>query len=339
MSDLYFFLSIILFSFLITELIRRYTFKKKLLDTPNERSSHTIPTPRGGGLAIVIIFLVSVFFIKSLSIGIIWALLGSGILAAGIGFWDDYGYISAKWRLLSHFIAAFWALYWLGGISALQFFGFDSTTSWVGFGLVTFLLVWLLNLFNFMDGIDGIAASEAVFVACSGAYFAWLLDLEYLSFILLSLAASTFGFLLLNWSPAKIFMGDVGSGFLGLILGVIAYESILKGVSVWIWGILLAVFIVDSGVTLTRRIFNGEKWYKAHCSHAYQNAAKIWGHKKVTISVILINLFYLFPLSHIAYLEPNYAIYILFLAYMPLVFIALKLKAGKAEVYKKIAKD
>ena len=329
MNEVYIYPVIIVFSFLFTELIRRYTLNNNFLDTPNERSSHTIPTPRGGGIAFVIIFLLSLFFIKSLPTGIIWALLGSGILAAGIGFWDDYGQLSAKWRLLSHFIAAFWALYWLGGVSALQIFGFDSITSWIGFGLIIFLLVWLLNLFNFMDGIDGIAASEAVFVACAGAYFAWMLDLEYLTFILLSLAAATFGFLLLNWSPAKIFMGDVGSGFLGLILGVIAYESILKGVSVWIWGILLAVFLVDSGVTLTRRFFNGEKWYEAHCSHAYQNAAKKWGHKKVTISVILINLFYLFPLSHIAYSEPNYAIYMFLLAYMPLVFIALKFKAGK----------
>jgi Fuc2NAc and GlcNAc transferase len=181
-------------------------------------------------------------------------------------------------------------LYCLGGIPEFQFLDFSLDAGWFGIGVVAFVLVWLLNLFNFMDGIDGIAASEAIFVSSAGAFFSWLMGSDNISIILLILAASTTGFLALNWPPAKIFMGDVGSNFLGLIIGVIAYASILEGASVWIWLILLAVFLVDSGVTLLRRILNGEKWHEAHCSHAYQHAAKKWGHKKVTISVILINI-------------------------------------------------
>ncbi len=328
MNNLFFFSSIVFTSLLLTELIRRYTLKKNLLDTPNERSSHSVPTPRGGGLSIVVIFLVVLGFSDLFSTDIIFALIGSGILIAAIGFWDDQGHIVAKWRLLFHFIAAFWVLFWLGEIPEFHFLGFNIDAGWLGTVVVAFLLVWLLNLFNFMDGIDGIAASETVFVSCGGAYFTWLYGLENLSFISLVLAASTTGFLILNWPPAKIFMGDVGSGFLGLMLGVIAFTSILQGMSGWIWLILLGLFLVDSGITLLKRILSGEKPSEAHCSHAYQNAARKWGHKRVTISVIIINLFWLLPLASIAYLKPDISLLVTLVAYSPLIIVAIKLKAG-----------
>ena len=131
-----------------------------------------------------------------------------------------------------------------------------------------------------MDGIDGIATSEAIFMSSADAFFCWLLGSDTISIILLILAVSTAGFLALNWLPVKIFMGDVGSSYLGLIIGVIAYESILEGASTWIWLNLLAIFLIDSAVTLLRRILNGEKWHEEHCSYAYQYAAKKWGIKK-----------------------------------------------------------
>ncbi len=334
MSNLLLFSFIVLISLLLTELIRRYSLKKNLLDTPNARSSHSIATPRGGGLSIVVCFLVVVAFSDLIPSDIVFALLGSGLLVAVVGFWDDQSHIAARWRLLSHFMAATWVVFWLGGIPEFQFLGFSIDAGWIGMVIVAFLLVWLLNLFNFMDGIDGIAASETVFVACAGAYFSWLNGSENLTYIALILAAATMGFLILNWSPAKIFMGDVGSGFLGLMLGIIAYASILQGVSIWIWLILLAVFLVDSGVTLLRRILNGQKWYEAHCSHAYQHAARKWGHKRVTISVIIINLFWLFPLAGLSYLKPDFGLWITLLAFTPLIIIALKFKAGINDVIK-----
>lgn len=194
MSYLFIFCLIIISSFLLTELIRRYALKNNYLDIPNERSSHTVPTPRGGGLSIVIIFLIAVVFTDLLPIDTVWALIGSGVLVAGIGFWDDHGHIAAKWRLLAHILAAFWALYWLGKISEFQFLGYSINAGWIGIGLAAFLLVWLLNLFNFMDGIDGIAASEAIIVSCGGALLSWLNGLEGLTFISLVLAAATTGF-------------------------------------------------------------------------------------------------------------------------------------------------
>jgi len=328
MNNLLFYSCIILSSLILTELIRRYSLKKDLIDIPNERSSHSIATPHGGGLAIVVCFLVAIGFSDLLANNIVFALIGSGVLIAAVGFWDDQGHIAARWRLLSHFMAAAWVLFWLGGLPEFQFLGFSIDAGWTGMVVVAFLLVWLLNLFNFMDGIDGIAASETIFVACAGAYFSWLNGFENLSFISFVLAAATVGFLILNWSPAKIFMGDVGSGFLGLMLGIIAYANILEGSSVWLWLILLAVFLVDSGVTLLRRILNGEKWYEAHCSHAYQHAARKWGHKRVTISTIIINLFWLFPLAVFSHLNPDLGLALTLLAFTPLIIIALKFKAG-----------
>ena len=315
-------------SFVLTELIRQYTINNELIDIPNERSSHSMPTPRGGGLSLVIIFLFGISFVDSISKDILFALLGSGFIVAGIGFLDDHGHVPAKWRLLVHFMASFWVLYWLGSITEFHFFNITITSSFISGGLAAFLLVWLLNLFNFMDGIDGIAATEAIFVSLAGAFFSWSYGLESIMFIGLILAASIIGFLFLNWPPAKIFMGDVGSGFLGLMIGVIAYASILEGVSVWIWIILLALFLTDSGITLLRRILKRDKWYEAHCSHAYQHAARKWGHKTTTISVLLINLFFLFPMALMVQLYPAFSFWITLFTFLPLIYIALKFKAG-----------
>jgi len=328
MNNVFFYTGLIISSFALTELIRRYSLKLNFLDQPNERSSHIVAIPRGGGLAIVVCFLLAVVIIDKSSSNITYVIMGAGILVSVIGLWDDYGHIAAKWRLLSHFVAVFWGLYWLGEIPTFQFLDFNINPNWFGSILIAIMMVWLLNLFNFMDGIDGIAASETIFVASAGAYFLWVNDSENITFISLALAASTIGFLILNWSPAKIFMGDVGSGFLGLMLGIIIYASLLNGMTLWVWLILLAVFLVDSGVTLLRRIFNREKWYEAHCSHAYQHAARKWGHKKVTISVVIVDLFWLFPLAIFSHFKPDFGLWITLLAFIPLIVVAFKLKAG-----------
>jgi len=332
MNMLFIFSFVVLISFLFTMLIINYALKKNILDVPNERSSHSISTPRGGGLSIVFIFLFTIAISDFNSTDIVFAIIGAGILVATVGFFDDQGHIAAKWRLLSHFMAAFWVMFYLGAINELQFSDHNIYLGWVGIVICAFSLVWLLNLFNFMDGIDGIAASETIFVSSAGAYFSWISGFESQTFISVTLAASTLGFLFLNWHPAKIFMGDVGSGFLGLMVGIIAYASILEGDSVWVWVVLLGVFIVDSGITLFRRIFNGDKWYEAHCSHAYQHAARKWGHKRVTIATILINIFWLFPIAYLVYFYPKIGGYLALSAYVPLIILALKFQAGTAVV-------
>jgi Fuc2NAc and GlcNAc transferase len=330
--NIYLFLYIFLASFVLVTVIHFFLIKFEVLDTPNIRSLHSIATPRGGGLAIAVCFLVVVGFSVNLPNDIVFAIIGSGILTVAVGFWDDQVHIAARWRLLSHFMAAAWVLFFLGEPPVLQVSGFNINMGWFGVVAVAFCLVWLLNLFNFMDGVDGIAASETIFVACAGAYFSWLIGLDDLSYISLVLASSTMGFLVLNWPPARIFMGDVGSGFLGLMLGVIAYISILKGGSIWIWLILLGAFLTDSSITLLRRIISGDKWYEAHCSHAYQHAASKWGHKRVTVTTNLINICWLFPVAYMAYLYEEIAVLLVFLAYAPLIIMAVKFKAGIATI-------
>ncbi|MBP5100654.1 glycosyl transferase, partial [Pseudomonas protegens] len=144
-------------SLLLTWVLRRYALARSLMDIPNSRSSHTVPTPRGGGVAIVLSFLAAapllsvLVDVPLLSIGALW---GAGALIAVVGFLDDHGHIAARWRLLAHFIAAIWALTWLGGLPAINVLGMDLNLSWLGHICAVFYLVWMLNLYNFMDGID-----------------------------------------------------------------------------------------------------------------------------------------------------------------------------------------
>ena len=327
----YTFIPIFIASFALTAIVRLLSIKYNLFDKPNERSSHSVLTPRVGGMAIALTFFASVFYAElafSVEVSLFNSLLFSGMLIAGIGFWDDLKDISSKFRLLVHLLAGINVIYWLNGSPPINIMGatFESNTFTILVSVV--LLVWFLNLFNFMDGIDGIAASQTIFVSSAGAYFSWLSGLDMLFYISLALSFSTLGFLIFNWPPAKIFMGDVGSGFLGLTIGILAYSNAMEGVSLWIWLILFSVFLVDSTYTLIVRFITGKKWYMAHCSHGYQHAARRFGHKKVTISVTLINLFWLFPVSYLSYLYQDYGIVCFMVAVLPLIYLVKKFNAG-----------
>ena len=198
--------------------------------------------------------------------------------------------------------------------------------------LAILALVWLLNLFNFMDGIDGIAASETIFVSLMSFLFGLNSGDEVLALLSAILLASGAGFLLWNWSPAKIFMGDVGSGFIGFSLGVMALLSMQHGsMTVWTWVLLLGVFIVDATVTLLQRYIQNERWYEGHASHGYQNAARRYkSHSKVTITVIVINCVWLAPLAWLSVNRPGWGFYLALLGITPLVMLATRLQAGKA---------
>lgn len=327
-------------SFLGTGAVRAYALQKCLMDVPNQRSSHASPTPRGGGLSIVITFLSAIgflFVIEEISRPTFMALFWGGGLISAIGFLDDHHHIAARWRIMIHFIAAAWALYWLGGLPAVPLSKLYWVVGWSGNLIALMALVWNLNLFNFMDGIDGIAAIEAISVAGGAAAIIFLQQGANIEFVLLLfLAASCAGFLVWNWPPAKIFMGDVGSGFLGYILGVFALLTAASGtLSVWVWVILLSVFLVDATVTLLRRLLRGERVYEAHCSHAYQRTARLYSsHKKVTFTVLGINIFWLFPLAWTAAMRPNTGLFLTMVAVFPLVILTLKFGAGKEEPQK-----
>lgn len=321
-------------SLLLTNQLRRYALARSLMDIPNERSSHKVPTPRGGGVAVVLGFLAAIVVLVLsglLARPVFMALFGAGALVALIGFLDDHGHIAARWRLLAHFCGAGWALVWLGGFPPLSLLGYPFDLGWTGHVLASIGLVWLLNLYNFMDGIDGIAGVEAVTV-CLGATLLYGLAAPdgtewYPPMLLL---AATAGFLFWNFPPAKIFMGDAGSGFLGLILGILAVQS--AGVSSPLffgWIILLGVFIIDATVTLVRRVLRGEKFYEAHRSHAYQYASRKHGaHRPVTLVVGLINLLWLLPLAAAVATGFLDGVAGVVVAYVPLLFVALRYKAG-----------
>jgi Fuc2NAc and GlcNAc transferase len=330
--------SLAVMAWFLTALLRRYALARSLLDVPNARSSHSLPTPRGGGVAIVVAFLAGLCLAFFAGLGIaaelFYALLGAGLGIALLGFLDDHGHIAARWRLLGHFLAAAWALYWLGGLPPLAVFGGLLQLSWIGHVLAAFYLVWLLNLYNFMDGIDGIASVEAICVCLGGAILYALLETSLLTDLpLLMLAAAVLGFLLWNFPPARIFMGDAGSGFLGIVLGVLSLQAAwISPVLLWGWLILLGVFIVDATLTLLRRLLRGEKVYEAHRSHAYQYASRQFGrHLPVTLAVLAINLFWLLPMAVVVTLGWLDGLLGLVLAYAPLVLLALRFHAGQAE--------
>src|SRR5471030_874500 len=183
-------LALVGLSYALTAMLRRYALSRSLLDIPNGRSSHSVPTPRGGGVAIVLTFLLAlvVLFAKGLiPEGVFFALAGAGGLTAVIGFLDDHGHIAARWRLLAHFLAAIWGVYWLGGLPALSVYGFSVDLGWFGHLLAVIYLVWMLNLYNFMDGIDGIAGIEAVTICLGGCLLYWAgsaQDLAWTPFLL-----------------------------------------------------------------------------------------------------------------------------------------------------------
>jgi len=323
-------------SWLFTWGLRRYAMSRSVIDIPNERSSHSVPTPRGGGVSIVCCFLTTLPFLAASGV-LIWsqafALLGAGLIVAILGFLDDHGHIAARWRLLGHFFAGYWLLLFLGGVPPISLFGATYDLGWLGLFFAVIYLVWLLNLYNFMDGINGIAGVEGVFV-CIGACILYVFSESTVSiFAPLFLASAVLGFLLWNFPKARIFMGDAGSGFLGIVFG--GMSLIAANVSTdlfWGWQILLGVFIVDSTYTLICRLLRGLRIYEAHRSHAYQAASRYYNsHTLVTLAVLTINVVWLLPLALAVATHHLNGILGILIAYVPLLAIAVHFKAGSVK--------
>jgi len=315
-------------SALLTGAVRRLALSQGVLDLPNERSSHSKATPRGGGVSLVLTITgasIALALVGALQKGLLLALLG-GIAVAAVGFVDDRRAVAPSIRLVVHVAAGVLAVAALGGLPPLRIGTEIVDLGWAGHSLAVLGIVWALNLFNFMDGIDGIAASEAVFVTLAGA----LLGLRQggntdLSSLGLVLAAACAGFLLWNWPPAKIFMGDVGSGYLGYVIAVLALASTRDNpIALWVWLILGGVFFVDATVTLVRRVIRGEPIHQAHRSHAYQWLARRWAsHAKVTCAVLMVNVLWLLPCAVFATRRPDLAAATVIFAFTPLVLVAI----------------
>jgi Fuc2NAc and GlcNAc transferase len=277
----------------LTGLVRRFALAHALLDVPNERSSHLAPIPRGGGLAIAAVVLAGVVLLRvtvGLPVGVSLAITGGGGLVALVGWLDDRIGLTAPVRLAAQVVAAAWALWWLGGLSVLTIGATAAKLGLPGDLLALVTIIWATNITNFMDGIDGLAASEVTTVAWSGALLLAGVDAPLAALAAL-VGGAALGFLPWNWKPARIFMGDVGSGFLGFVLAVLAIATERAGaLPALVWLLLYAVFAFDATVTIVRRAWRGERWYAAHRSHAYQRAVQAgWSHARVTSAVLAFN--------------------------------------------------
>ncbi|MEE8379351.1 MAG: glycosyltransferase family 4 protein [Gammaproteobacteria bacterium] len=303
------------FSISVTGILQTYALKHSLIDVPNERSSHSLPTPRGGGLSIVIPVLLSIavlFFTAQLETNITLALGAGCFFVASVGWIDDHRHIPANWRALLYGITAVSAVYFLAVSDSYRSVYQNIPFAIVSSVLIVIWIVWMTNLYNFMDGTDALAAIQTICAGISIGVIFWLEGQYGLATVCFVISASSCGFLFWNWPPAKIFMGDVGSCSLGFCFGVLAVIGEIQGsVPFAVFFILLSIFICDTTFTLLMRIFANEKWYQAHKSHAYQRLVQLgMSHKKLAIIVLFVNVLILWPLAWAACQKQDMALYI-----------------------------
>ena len=276
------------------------------MDIPNVRSSHAEPTPTGGGLSISLSILFFLMFAWWIDESIRHVVVGLGIggsVVAIVGWLDDHKEISPIIRIILYFFASCWVVYWLGGYTSIKINNDVYDVGMAGNIISVIFITWLINLYNFMDGTDGLAATEAITVSILGLIYFWISG-EYIAALLCAvILSSSSGFLIWNWYPAKIFMGDGGSCLLGITFGSIAlYGDKNDKVSIFVWLVLLSIFISDSTYTLIKRMITGEKWYRAHNSHAYQKLVRMgFSHRQVAMGVFYINIFILSPASYLIF--------------------------------------
>lgn len=324
-------------SYFLTLVVKRAAGHLGLIDVPNERSSHALPTPRGGGLAIAISSLAAMGVLTALGImpaHLLLAIGPGGAAVAAVGLIDDITPLTARVRLLVHFIAAGWAVVCIGPVTFFDHFAQgEPTLLGLGYVISAVAIVWFLNMYNFMDGIDGIASSQAVFMSTGVALLAlFSTGIAYTAGAAIVMGAAACGFLLWNWPPAKIFMGDVGSGYLGYMFAVLGLAS--GAHSVFGPGsclILAGVFAVDATFAVVRRFIRGERITEAHRTHAFQLLAQRMGHRNVTLAVGLVNLAWLLPCALASVMWPQVAMWLTGMALCPLVLCAFVIGSGRPE--------
>lgn len=290
----------------------------RLLDRPNDRSSHRRPTPHGGGVPLLLSCALGMLLCQ------VWygpwpevygVIMLAALLLMLVGVIDDLRGLSvgvrmATYSLLSLSMAGYLLSPWLSGGLLV-----------VGGVVAAVVLLWSLNLYNFMDGIDGIAAIQCILACGSAALLSWGSGAspEYSLFCLL-LAASHLGFLVWNWPPARLFMGDAGSIPTGFLLAALALLGGVQGqLNPLCWLILLAAFLTDATWTLIWRMLSGQRFLQAHRLHAYQRLSRHWGsHLPVDFGLVALNALWLFPLAWFVQIWPGPGFLLVILAYLPL---------------------
>lgn len=253
---------------------RHYALRGNLMDHPGERRSHHVATPRGGGIAIVIVVFAAGVYLawQSTSLSALWIGFLPGLLiVAGIGWWDDHRPLSPWLRLAVQALAA----------TMLAVGAACQANHWLPALIVFGAAMVLVNVWNFMDGINGLAASQAALAALA---YAGLLTGEWY-WLALALFAGCLGFLPFNFPRARIFLGDVGSGALGYTLAGLAAAALISmpPPTAPLLLLPLCAFLVDAGFTLCGRMLRGDRWWTPHVGHLYQRGARRYGHTAVTL--------------------------------------------------------
>jgi len=308
-------------------LYKKYAIFNGIISNPNYRTLHEVPIPSGGGVIFSLLFILSIFLIwlnQQLSNNLFFMLGVGGVTASLLGFKDDISNIKASNKLIIQLILSSWVIFCLYLDNLLYL---NWLPIFILIPVLLFVMVWFVNAYNFIDGVDGMAASGAIFLSLTLALVLFLTDksVELIPvFILIAILVG--GFISFNWPPASIFMGDAGSVFLGYTFGSLMLYTTLNGdITVWVWITVFGYFFADTMVTQIVRVILVEKWYLPHRSHAYQNLARITAsHSKVTSGVVLYNILWVLPLTLLSVFRPENEVIIAILANLPALIIAYK---------------
>lgn len=315
----------------------RFAARLDFMVPPNHRSSHVRPTPGSGGIAIALGGILAGFILAPEFDRDGWVIFLLSMLVAVVGFRDDMQDLSVRARLLAQVFCVFCVTALI--LPHIPDEVFDQVLIPYPLLFIILLLagIWWMNLFNFMDGIDGLAATQTIFMLLAILLFgAWRQPEVVGSTIWLwtfAIIAASAAFLCFNWPPARIFMGDVGSMYLAYMIFFLFLWAILVGwITLCMGFILSAVFVSDATVTLFTRMSHGARWYDAHRSHGYQRLARHWrSHGKVTLTYLALNLLWVAPLAFLAHLGLSSSSgWLVVLTYLPLMYAAIRLGAGKA---------
>lgn len=327
-------LVVFIYTHALIYLSRAYALRH-LMQAPHFRGTHTRTIPSGVGLAVVLVCLIAIcalFFVPTqFPENLALALLLGGAFIAGIGFLDDHEHISPVVRLWVQSFGIGAVLYQINGFPELYALGLDVHVGLFGYGLAFIGMLWLVNLYNFIDGIDGQAGMQTLFISINIAAMSYLLGFISLTWLMGVLAASMSAFLCWNWQPARVFMGDVCSCFLGfLFAALMAFTARENAIPLFSWLILLALPIIDMSYTLIARLLKGHSYHEAHCTHAFQHAVRRFGtHQAVVLRGLAVNVFWLAPMAWIAFLWPQYDLYCFVIAIIPIFYGVIKLGAGR----------
>jgi len=319
------FISTIFFAFCWKKAAIRYS----IVATPNERTLHMGAIPLGGGIAIFLGWTLAaclLLWIDALNLSTFIGLVVGGGFMSALGLIDDARDLSARLKLLAQIVGTLWCIYWFGRVPPFDMLGLEINLGWVGYPATGIAILWSINLFNFMDGADGMLASCMSFIGiCMGSFL--LLEDDYQNAALLySLSAASMGFLFFNWPPASMFMGDAGSIFFGLFVPMLMIFTLSDhGGMFWVWIIICGYALTDTTTTLILRLIYVRPFLAAHRQHAYQSLAyRSQNHRRVTAKVMAIQVLWLLPIAGLAYWFNAYGAIFSFLGLAPIAVFSAK---------------